>query len=191
MSSTARSVRGCLITCGLVAALGTWTFAQDRVNAHGAMVKAFQDRVNAYVKLHDDVANKLPKLNETSDPAKLHSREVALGQALQQARAGVKPGVLFGSDFGPFLRKLIRDDWRRRSRADRRSMMEEVPRDPVRINELYPTTHPLATFPAKLLEVMPPLPEDLEYRFYGRHLIIRDIDANLVVDILPNAVPAT
>mgnify|MGYP006375434595 CR=1 FL=1 len=34
---------------------------------------------------------------------------------------------------------------------------------------------------------LPPLPEGLEYRFVGRHLIIRDVAANIVVDVLRDA----
>lgn len=163
--------------------------AQTVVNAHGAAIKAFRDRLDAYVKLHNQVAGTVPPLKETSDPAKLHDREVVLGKALQQARAGVKQGQIFGNDLGPFIRKTIRHDWRRRSAVDRKAVLKEVPRAPVHVNELYPTTVPLATFPPRMLQEMPPLPEDLEYRFYGRHLIIRDIDANVVVDILPDAIP--
>jgi hypothetical protein len=182
-------IRTLLVAGGMAASLIAPTGAQTAVNAHGAAIKAFRDRLDAYVKLHSEVAGTVPPLKETSDPAKLHSREVALGKALQQARVGVKQGVIFGTDLGPFIRKLIRHDWRHRSPVDRTALMKEVPRDPVHVNELYPTAVPLATFPPRLLREMPPLPDDLEYRFYGRHLIIRDIDANLVVDILPDAIP--
>jgi len=48
---------------------------------------------------------------------------------------------------------------------------------------------PLITFPPALLQSLPPLPEGLEYRFYGRHLILRDVKANIVVDMLRNIVP--
>jgi len=33
------------------------------------------------------------------------------------------------------------------------------------------------------------LPEDLEYRFVGKHLILYDAKAGLVVDFIPNAIP--
>ena len=53
----------------------------------------------------------------------------------------------------------------------------------------YPTTLPLVTVPGKLLKVLPELPENLEYRILGRHLILRDVSANLVVDFVRDAVP--
>jgi hypothetical protein len=36
---------------------------------------------------------------------------------------------------------------------------------------------------------LPQLPKEVEYRFVGRDLILRDVAANLIVDFLPNAVP--
>jgi hypothetical protein len=57
------------------------------------------------------------------------------------------------------------------------------------INDIYPSAVPLVTFPPALLQSLPPLPEGLEYRFYGRHLILRDAKANIVVDLLRNVVP--
>ena len=41
-----------------------------------------------------------------------------------------------------------------------------------------------------LLAVLPPLPEGLEYRFADRDLVLIDIHASIVVDILVNALPA-
>jgi hypothetical protein len=43
---------------------------------------------------------------------------------------------------------------------------------------------------AALIGLLPPLPDELEYRFVGRHLVLLDVEANLVVDVLRMAVPA-
>ena len=59
----------------------------------------------------------------------------------------------------------------------------------VDINTVYPTTLPLATFPPLLLRKLPDLPPELEYRIVGRSLILRDVKANLIVDILRDVVP--
>ena len=39
------------------------------------------------------------------------------------------------------------------------------------------------------LWTLPALPEELQYRFVGRDLILLDVHANLVVDILRDAIP--
>jgi hypothetical protein len=43
--------------------------------------------------------------------------------------------------------------------------------------------------PAFVLELLPPLPAELEYRFAGRDLVLIDVHAGLVVDILAGAFP--
>ena len=53
------------------------------------------------------------------------------------------------------------------------------------VNETYPKHLSLATMPPNLLLQLPDLPPDLEYRFVGRHLILRDARANMVVDEVP------
>ena len=54
---------------------------------------------------------------------------------------------------------------------------------------MYPTTYPLATFPATLLPLLPALPEALEYRVVQHYLVLRDVEANVIIDVLPNALP--
>ena len=43
--------------------------------------------------------------------------------------------------------------------------------------------------PPLLLTQLPPLPPELQYRFLGRALILLDADANLIVDVVPDALP--
>jgi hypothetical protein len=57
------------------------------------------------------------------------------------------------------------------------------------VNGDYPSAAPLATVPPMLLAQLPRLPEEVEYRFFDRHLILLDVDANLIVDYIPNALP--
>lgn len=164
--------------------------AQDatQVNAYGAAVKGFRDRVDAYLALHKKAAETVPALKETNDPGKLTAREQALGEAIRQARAAAVEGEIFGTELAPRIRRIVRRDWARRPAADRAAMMEDIPPNAVAdVNATYPPALPLATFPATLLAALPPLPEGLEYRFVGRHLIIRDVAANIVVDVLRDA----
>jgi hypothetical protein len=39
--------------------------------------------------------------------------------------------------------------------------------------------------PPLLLAELPPLPEEVEYRFVGSDLILRDVQASLIVDFAP------
>ena len=43
--------------------------------------------------------------------------------------------------------------------------------------------------PPSLLMALPQLPRELDYRIVGRDLVLHDVNADLVVDIIPNALP--
>jgi hypothetical protein len=40
-----------------------------------------------------------------------------------------------------------------------------------------------------VLERLSLLPDELEYRLIGRTLVLWDIDADLILDVLPDAIP--
>ena len=105
-------------------------------------------------------------------------------------RAGAKPGEIFAPEYQPYFIKIVQDDFKTRSAADRKAIISELPKNmKVDINTVYPTTLPLATFPPALLRKLPDLPPELEYRLVGHSLILRDVKANLIVDILRDVVP--
>ncbi len=56
-------------------------------------------------------------------------------------------------------------------------------------NAPYPEGAPLSMVPPELLARLPKLPEPLQYRFVGGHLILHDPEARLVVDYLKETVP--
>lgn len=114
-------------------------------------------------------------------------RQRALGAAIQAARSGAQPGQIFSRAAVDDFHRIIAGDLTRRSAGDQTGIMAEVPPGLARVNERYPTLSPLATFPPLLLAALPRLPEDLEYRFLGRYLIIRDAKTNLIVDYLDAA----
>ena len=180
------------IACGLPLPSSAQTPSRDNapVNEYGAAVKAFRDRADEYLQQQKDIAKGLPPLKNTEDPAELTSREDELGKRIALARATAKPGEFIGKDLEPYVRAAIKKDWASRPADARQAVGEDLPPTSVaKINAAYPKDQPLATVPASLLAALPPLPEGLEYRLVGRHLIIRDVTANLVIEVLPNVLP--
>jgi hypothetical protein len=154
------------------------------------LARAFRDRVEEYMKVHNEAEGKVPNLKNTDDPQKITDREQALAQMIMTLRAGAQPGVIFTPEVQPYFVKIIRDDFSLRSARDRKALITELPKNmKVDTNTVYPTTIPLATFPPALLRKLPDLPPELEYRIVGRSLILRDVKANLIVDILRDVVP--
>ncbi|MBP1635890.1 MAG: hypothetical protein H6Q10_2464 [Acidobacteria bacterium] len=178
-----------LLTAAVVAGAPGLAAWPQPVNPHALALKGFRDRVDQYVRLRNRVRAGMPKLAETSDPAEITNRERALGEAVRAARAGASRGEIFSPDVVPFFRETIGANFRQRPPKERQAALASVPDEPLKVNDAYPATVPLATVPPTLLAQLPPLPETVEYRLVGDRLILRDIDANLVVDFVPNAVP--
>jgi hypothetical protein len=163
---------------------------QPPVNRQAAATAEFQKRIKDYLKIHNEAETKVPNLRSTDDPKEVNDREVALGKMIMTLRAGAQPGEIFAKEYQPYFIKIVQDDFRKRSAADRKALVVELPKNvKVDINTVYPTTLPLETFPPVLLRKLPDLPPELEYRIVGRNLILRDVKANLIVDILRNVVP--
>jgi hypothetical protein len=73
------------------------------------------------------------------------------------------------------------------------SIMDENPVTPAAIkltvNSRYPDTVPLTTVPPQVLQTMPKLTEDLEYRFIGDWLILLDVHAHVIADFIEDVLP--
>ena len=159
-------------------------------NPIGTAVLGFKERVAEYVKLHKEAASKVPKLTETKDAANMQGREAALAAMIKQLRPNAKEGDIFGTDFRAVLAREVRRDFLGRSAADRKAVMQEQPlKMRISVNMTYPTDKPLKTFPAQLLQKLPELPPELEYRIVGHHIVLRDVTANLIVDVARDIVP--
>jgi len=165
--------------------------AAKTTNPDAATLAAFQERVKEYVKLHEDVEKGRAQPKETNDPAKIREAQVALGEEIRAARANARPGDIFTPDVRALFRKLMYPEVKGADGHETKSeIKEDAPKKPVplKVNSLYPEGQPLPTVPANVLKNLPQLPEQLEYRIIDKNLILRDVDANLIVDYIPNAI---
>jgi hypothetical protein len=55
----------------------------------------------------------------------------------------------------------------------------------------WPAGVPFDFVPPRLLQSLPALPEELQYRIIGLSLVLWDYHANLIVDFLPDAFART
>lgn len=152
----------------------------------------FKARVDQYVDLHKKAEAKLPALSDRATPQDIDKNQRELLRLISEARAGAKQGELFT----PAMETLIRKTMTRVFKAPdggavKDSVMDENPvgQIAISVNQRYPDTVPISTMPPDVLEKLPKMPEDLEYRFVGRHLVILDSHAHLIVDFVTNAIP--
>src|SRR5262245_39881545 len=80
---------------------------QQGVNPFAQAQVDFKQRVGDYMKLRDAITRKIPEVKETGDPAKIHSREKALGEAIAMARVNAMPGDIFGADMVGYFKKTL------------------------------------------------------------------------------------
>jgi hypothetical protein len=152
----------------------------------------FAKRVAAYMDVRKSVVDSVGELDPTKSQAEITARATGLANGLVVRRAQAKQGDIFTPEFAALVATLIKEEYKRRSisvQETRGDQQDELPDFKPAINELYPTTYPLATFPATLLPLLPSLPDQLEYRVVQHYLVLRDVEANLIVDYMPNAVP--
>ena len=152
----------------------------------------FAKRVDDYMKLRKALADSVGELDPTKSQAEITARATKLANSIIAARAQAKPGDIFTPELSALVATLIKQEYSRRPdsvRETREDQQAEVPDFVPKVNTLYPTTYPLATFPATLLPLLPPLPEQLEYRVVQNYLVLRDVEANVILDVMPNAVP--
>ena len=191
--------RGALLRlgfAGVLAGLAIGCGKKEQVDPTKAVFEEFGKRVDAYMALRNKLADSVGPLDPTWDQAKITARAAHLAEAIQLARAGAKPGDIFTTEAATIIATFIKSEYDRRpdtvlnARADaQRELQNELPDFDPQVNQIYPTTAPLATFPATLLPLLPQLPKELEYRIIRKYLILRDIEANVILDIMPHAVP--
>jgi hypothetical protein len=115
-----------------------------------------------------------------------------LAMKLREARKDARQGDIFTPEIRQLFRRLMYPEVKgpegRETKAAITEESHELKTVTLKVNAKYPDTAPLMTVPPNILAALPKLPEDLEYRFVNRNMILLDTHANLIVDFVPNAI---
>ncbi len=124
-------------------------------------------------------------------PQEIDSNQRRLEKLIREARKNAKPGELFTPEAQPVIRRLLASVFGGPDgRQLRDSIMDENPVDAkVAVNARYPDSVPVSTVPPQVLQTLPKLGEDMEYRFVGNNLVILDVHAHLIADFISDALP--
>jgi hypothetical protein len=161
------------------------------VNEEAQALASLQARVKDYLALHDKLEATLPALSRDASPAEIDTHQRALARLIQDARRDAKPGDLFTRESRGVIRGLMIRVFGGPGGAKLKgSVMDENPgRLRLTINSRYPDEVPLSTVPPQVLAGLPKMPEELEFRFIGRTLILLDVHAHTIVDLIDNIIP--
>jgi hypothetical protein len=153
----------------------------------------FKAKVDAYDTLRKDLAKKVPPLKKTDDPAEIARAEKALAQQIRAARANARQGEIFTPATQRLFKRLVNPTLKGDEGVENKIVLKEdrppASKIPFKINGEYPKDQPLSTVPPDVLKALPPLPEALQYRFAGKHLLLYCTRGNLIVDYMLNAIP--
>ena len=159
--------------------------------------KTFESGIDDYMKLRKRATKGISDLKPTDDPARIEAHEQALARAIRSARVDAKQGDVLGPQAGSYLVEIVRSEMKgaagkpakETAKQGNPGVDPEGDNVPVKINAIYPDGAPASTVPASLLLRLPKLPKELDFRFVGRHLVLRDVPAGLIIDFIPNAMP--
>jgi DNA integrity scanning protein DisA with diadenylate cyclase activity len=154
--------------------------------------EAFEKRVKDYASLRESLEEKMPKLSKESKPEEIETHKKQFQERVRAARAGAKHGEIFTPEAQALIRRIIKDEFKGRERAEFRDTVlkeAEIKAVPLRVNYPYPEGGELLEMPATLLLRLPQLPKQVRYRFVGRNFLLVDRENGLIVDYMTNALP--
>lgn len=160
--------------------------------ADAAAIKQFEDAIAKYVALREAlIVEKIPGPVPNSSAPEVNRASDALAAAIQRARQKAQPGDVFVAPVAPVLKRRIVDAVRKENLGPVLADIDDELKSAVTptVHLRFPVAAPMATMPPSLLAVLPPLPKSLEYRIVGKYLVLRDVEAALIIDFIAAAVP--
>jgi hypothetical protein len=176
-------------------ATGVWVastaLAQAQTVNNKQAIKVFEGEVQDYVKLRNQVRDKVPKLSKDATPEEIHRFVVSFQEATRAARAGAKAGEIFKPEVSTYIRTTLKTHFRGQERMEIRKTIFEAENKtvPLRVNYPYPQSKEYTEMPPTLLLQLPQLPKELRYRFVGTNMLLMDRENNLIIDYMTNALP--
>ena len=186
------SWRALLLAAVATVIVGGGAQAQVRKTDDAPALGQFEAAIAQYMALRERlVAEKLtgPTLNSTA--SQLNQASDALAAAIKRSRANAKPGDVFRPVVGEMFKRRVANIVREQNLAP---VLAEIDDDDQKlvtpsVHLRFPGAAPMATMPPALLGALPPLPKALEYRIVGQYLVLRDVEAALIVDFIPATIP--
>jgi hypothetical protein len=175
-----------LVLCAVAAAP-----AQNAGNPTAPVLQDFSRRVADYVKLRNNVRSDIHRLKPTASAEALDKYQRQFASGVEEKRRGAAQGAIFTPEIAAEFRHRIAAAMQGPDAAAIRASLARgapVQINQLRVNRPYPAGTPLQSAPPSLLLNLPALPPEVEYRVVGRYLILRDVDANLIVDCIPDAI---
>ena len=166
------------------------TSTDPKVNPDAAAMADFKSRVEDYADLHKKLAKGDAEPEKNSTPTEINTAKTALAAKIKAARADAKQGDIFTPSIRPVFRRLLAPELKGEEGRDAKAVLkDDAPAPgsvPFKVNAKYPENQPRPSVPANLLLNLPSLPEPLEDRIVGQHLLLLDTTSDLIIDYMLN-----
>jgi hypothetical protein len=154
----------------------------------------FNQQIASYMTMRNEVQDRVGVPQTSSNSSDIVAMQSALAHGIRKARPRAQAGDIFNADVGDEFRRRIQHVLQSHSVSEG-GLLADLRRD---TPESFCTAAVNGSFdwrfgtmmPADVIEALPELPWPLQYRFACRDLVLLDVDAGLIVDVLPDALTA-
>ena len=169
---------------------GSMTSAQEQAETTAS--DRFQIAVSRYVSLHRTIERFVPPIKDVTDPLEAKRSMVAMSEAIRKARWSVTEGNVFMGQVAIGIQNTLTTATRNADPDCQRGLSDILHSPADTWSETVNDAFPWALsrmLPSCVRDALPELPIELQYRVVGADLVLVDLHANLIVDILRGAFP--
>lgn len=183
-------------TLAAVCISAAMTVPASAQESDAVIVQQFEEAASQYALLHRRAEAALPPLQVTSDVQATRSAIERLAGAIRVRRRDAREGDLLTPAIAPLVRERIAASLAEHGLTAADLLAAESaqgvdgPFLPLQVNDTFPWRYATAMLPC-LIATLPALPPELQYRIVGYTLVLVDVHASLIVDLLPDALAAT
>jgi hypothetical protein len=163
------------------------TVPRAQLDTEARMLAAFQQNISQYIEIHRMAAAGLGDPILCADPEELSWQSARLADAIREARPAANEGDIFSVAIAATLRARIAAAVHAARIAP--AAADEGEEGVLEVHARIPAGRWNYSW-LPILRAVPVVPPELEYQIVGRHLVLVDVRANLVVDVLRYALPA-
>jgi hypothetical protein len=175
---------GCAVLLG--AAQGAAAQAGEAAS-DAAALQSFEQAVQGYEQLRARFEAPLPPLHSRGAWSTLITRRY-LASALRAARRDARAGSIFTPSLAVIVRLRLAEALTPSERLLLAAGDDDESGVPIPLVNEPLATEWLTPLPAAATQQLPPLPVAIEYRLLGTTLVLWDSDAEIIIDVLPQAI---
>jgi hypothetical protein len=167
--------------------------AETDTSKDARALEDFNARIENYIKVHRQAEEKFGltvHLKAVRSADAIIKRQHAMAEHIGSLRKKAHEGEVFTPEIAAYFHHRLDAAYQSNPDGVSASLacVSEIVEQKLKPNDVYPETWDYNMMPPTMLLHIPRLPQELEYRIVNKDLIIRDVEANMIVDVMRNAI---